>query len=269
MMRRWGAALLLGVVLSLAGAARAESLRVLSLDQCADQYALAMARPDDRLFLSPRADDEDSHLRRVAAGHPRVRPTLEAALVARPDVAIRYWGGEPRLLAALERRGVRVAVIEDASDFDGVRENVRRVAASLGRPAEGAALIADMDARLNRAASTGTQGSALYLTAGGFTAGDQTLVGAVLRAAGFASAARTPWFGPVSVERLLLEPPARFVLAFYEQVRADWRGTGRHPSLRRLIGRSQAVSLPGSLMSCPAWFAADAAERLAFAGEER
>lgn len=263
MRRGRGAALLFGVVLALAGGARAEPMRVLSLDQCADQYAMALARPDDRLYLSPRADDDDSHLREAAAGHPRIRPTLEAALIAQPDVAVRYWGGEPRLLAALEQRGVRVAVIEDASDFDGVRENVRRVAAVLGREAEGAALIARMDARLDRAAATGLKGSALYLTPGGFTAGDRTLVGAILRAAGFTAAADTPWFGPISVERLLLDPPARFVLAFYERVRSDWRGPGRHPSLLRLMGRRETVSLPGSLMSCPAWFAADVAAQLA------
>ena len=111
MSRARGAALIVSLVVSLAGYARAEPLRILSLDQCADQYALALARPDDRLFLSPRADDSDSHMREAAAGHPRVRPTLEAALIARPDVVIRYWGGEPRLLAALERRGVQVAML--------------------------------------------------------------------------------------------------------------------------------------------------------------
>ena len=71
------------------------------------------------------------------------------------------------------------------------------------------------------------------------------------------------------MERLLFEPPARFVLAFYERVRADWRGAGRHPALGRLMGRRETVSLPGSLMGCPAWFAAEAAERLAVEGAER
>ena len=261
MRRALAAALML--VLFTAGAARSEGLRILSLDQCADQFALALAGPDDELFLSPRADDPDSHLRARAAGHARVRPTLEAALTARPDVVIRYWGGEPRLLAALERRGVVVAVVEDATDFDGVRTNVRRVSGALDREARGEALIADMDARLARAASAGASGSALYMTAGGFTAGDQTLVGAVLKAAGFSSLSPSPWFAPVSVERLLLEPPARFVLAFYERVRADWRGAGRHPALRRMLAERPATRLSGAVMGCPAWFAAEAVETLA------
>lgn len=269
MSRTWGAGLVIGLVLSMTGPARAEPLRILSLDQCADQYALALARPDDRLFLSPRADDPDSHLREAARGHTQVRPTLEAALIARPDVVIRYWGGEPRLLAALERRGVRVATIEDAADFDGVRGNVRRVAAVLDRGPEGEALVARMDAGLARASAAGASGTALYLTPGGFTAGDQTLVGAVMRAAGLVPSSESPWFAPLSVERILLEPPARFVLAFYEQVRSDWRGAGRHPALGRLVGRRTVTRLPGSLMGCPAWFAAEAAERLATEGADQ
>ena len=263
MIRRWGAALVLGLALFSTGAARAEGLRILSLDQCADQFALALGGPEDRLFLSPRADDPDSHLRAQARGHERVRPTLEAALIARPDVVLRYWGGEPRLLTALERRGVAVVGIEDATDFAGVRANVRRVADVLDRQDAGRGLIADMDERLARAAEAGASGSALYMTAGGFTAGEQTLVGAILRAAGLRSVSPSPWFAPVSVERLLLEPPARFVLAFYEQVRADWRGPGRHPALRRLIADRAVTRLPGSAMACPAWFAAEAAETLA------
>ena len=75
--------------------AQARPLRVMALDQCADQYVLALA-PDAELALSPRADDPDAWLRREAAGHRRLRPTLEAAVGFKPDVVVRYWGGEPR-----------------------------------------------------------------------------------------------------------------------------------------------------------------------------
>ncbi|WP_262422199.1 hypothetical protein [Brevundimonas denitrificans] len=63
---------MLGLALFCADAVRAEGLRILSLDQCADQFALALGGPEDRLFLSPRADDPDSHLRAQAWGHARV-----------------------------------------------------------------------------------------------------------------------------------------------------------------------------------------------------
>ena len=260
MNRVWPAAVGAALVLT-TGAAQARPLRVMALDQCADQYVLALA-PEADLALSPRADDPDAWLRRAAAGRRQVRPTLEAAVGFDPDVVVRYWGGEPRLLAALERRGARVVTIRDATDFDGVRANVRDAARALNQAGRGEALLGRMQARLDQAHTDRPRGRALYLTAGGFTAGAGTLIDAILKAAGYANAA-APGFGAVSVERIVLEPPARFILAFFEQARADWRGTGRHPVLQGAARGRTAARLPGSALSCPAWFAADAAAMLA------
>lgn len=261
-MRRLAGALA-GLVLFGAGVAEARPLRVMALDQCADQYVLAL-RPDAELALSPRADDPDAWMRDRAAGRLRIRPTLESAIAFRPDVVVRYWGGEPRLLARLEATGVRVVTISDARDFNGVRADIRTVAQGLGVPARGEALTARMDARLRSAAPapSAAKRSALYLTAGGFTAGKGTLVDAILGAAGFANAAPGPFFAPVSVERIALYPPARFVLGFFDQVRGDWRGPGRHPVVQRAAQGRVAARLPAAALTCPAWFAADAAAML-------
>ena len=261
-MRRLAGALA-GLVLFEAGVAEARPLRVMALDQCADQYVLAL-RPDAELALSPRADDPDAWLREAAAGRPRMRPTLEAAIAFRPDVVVRYWGGEPRLLARLEATGVRVVTIKDATDFNGVRANIRSTAQGLGVPARGEALAARMDATLRAAAPerSARRRSALYLTAGGFTAGTGTLVDAILGAAGLANAAAGPFFAPVSVERIALYPPARFVLGFFDQARGDWRGPGRHPVVQRAARGRVAARLPAAALTCPAWFAADAAAML-------
>jgi len=250
-----------------AGAAEARPLRVMALDQCADQYVLAL-RPDAELALSPRADDPDAWLRGAAAGRRRVRPTLEAAIAFRPDVVVRYWGGEPRLLARLEATGVKVVTIEDATDFNAVRDRIAVVAEGLGAPGRGKALVARMDATLREAAPApapapgAPKRSALYLTAGGFTAGKGTLVDAILKAAGYSNAVAGPFFAPVSVERIALFPPARFVLGFFDQARGDWRGPGRHPVVQRAARGRVAARLPAAALTCPAWFAADAAAML-------
>lgn len=259
---RTGVWALAAVAVTAALPVQARPLRVMSLDQCADQYVLALA-PDADLALSPRADDPDSWLRDQARGRRQMRPTLEAAVGFRPDVVVRYWGGEPRLLAALDRRGARVTTINDATDFDGVRANVRAVALALDQTARGEALIARMDARLQDAKPERPRGRALYLTTGGFTAGPGVLIDAILRAAGYQNAAPAPGFGAVSVERIALEPPTRFILAFFEQARADWRGAGRHPVVMRAAKGRTAARLPGAVTACPAWFAADAASMLA------
>lgn len=254
---------LAGLAVLAAGAVEARPLRVMALDQCADQYVLAL-RPDAELALSPRADDPDAWMREAAAGRQRVRPTLEAALAFQPDVVVRYWGGEPRLLARLEATGARVITISDAIEFRGIRENILTVSQGLGVPGRGEALAVRMDTTLQRAAPEPDtpKRPALYLTAGGFTAGKGTLMDAILAAAGLSNAATKPFFAPVSVERIALFPPARFVLGFFDQPRGDWRGPGRHPVVQRAAKDRVAARLPSAALTCPAWFAADAAAML-------
>ncbi|WP_245158289.1 MULTISPECIES: ABC transporter substrate-binding protein [unclassified Brevundimonas] len=254
----------LAIAATLAGAptaVQAEPLRVMALDQCADQYVLAL-RPDAALILSPRADDPDSQMRAMTSGHRLARPTLETAVLAEPDVVVRYWGGDARMLAALERSSVRTVTIQDASDFAGIRRNLRDVGRALEAEERAEVLIARMDARLTGAARA-QERSAVYLTAGGFTAGPGTLIDAMMRGARLINQVERAGFSPISVERLALAPPAAFVLGFFDQARADWRGAGRHPVARRLAERRVVARLPAALLTCPAWFAAEATAMMA------
>ena len=261
------AALCLGGLMGLADAANAQ--RVMSLDSCADQYVLALAPREAIVGLSPRADAPDSFQRTKAAGLPKRRATIESVLGARPDVVVRQWGGDARLAAAMARRGIRTIGLDDASDFDGVRGNVRKVAAALNRPAAGEALLARMDAKLARAAGAGRGQAALYLTPGGYTAGSGTMIDAMLRAAGFANASTGPYFSPAPLEQLVLTPPKAVVLGFFDLTRAgaDRWGPGRHAALRKATQGRVVASLPGAMLGCSAWFAADGALALAEAAK--
>lgn len=253
----------LALVVSLAAGPVMAGPRVVSLDQCADQFVLALADPDDIAGVSPRADDADSWMRHQVNGAPLLRPSLEAVMAARPDVVVRYWGGDARLIRALERTGVRVIQIEDATDFPGVRANVARVANALGRSGRGQDLIAGMDRDLAHSRDAWQGEDALYLTSSGWTSGRGTLVDAMMRAAGLANSWDGPAFAPLSVEGLILQPPRRFVLGFFDALRADRRGVGRHPSVRRRTATRAIVSLPGSILGCPGWFVSDGTRRIA------
>lgn len=256
--------MLVALILLFPVAVEARPLRILSLDQCADQYVLALA-PDADLALSSRADDADSWMRQAARGRLRVRPTLEAAIGFQPDVVVRYWGGEPRLLGALEKRGVQVLSIDDATDMAGVRHNLIVVSRGLGQGARGAALIARMDRRLAEAAGGGRGREAVYVTPGGYTTGPGSLIDSILRAAGFRNGVREPGYQPLGIEKIALSPPGLFVRGFFQQWRSDWRGPGRHPVVRRAADTRTVADLPAPALSCPAWFAADAAVLLATA----
>ncbi len=264
MRRRLAGAAVLALALALltpglAGAAA----RVASLDQCADQYVIALVPRDRIAGVTGRADDPDAWLRADAGGLPVRRPTAESMLAAGPDVVVRYWGGDQRLMRTLERRGIRVLQIDEATDFAGLRDNLRHIAAGVGEPARGEQLIAAMNADLRAARGAWDGRRALYVTAGGFTAGPGTLVDAVMAAAGMVNAAASPGFAAVSLERLVLQPPRLFVKAFFENRRGDRRGPGRSRVLARLSEGRTAAELPGSLLSCPAWFASEASRRLA------
>lgn len=246
-------------------AAEARPMRIMALDQCADQYVLALA-PDADIALSPRADDPDAWLSQKAVGRRHLRPTLEAAVGFQPDVVVRYWGGEPSLLTALAQRGVKVVTIVDAVDLNGVRRNIQTLARDLGQMQRGRALEQQMDAKLAKAAPVrpvAEAPGAVYLTSGGFTAGPGTLMDAMMRAAGFRNLTAAPGFGALSVERIAMNPPVRFVLGFFDQLRADLRGPGRHPVVARAAEGRTAARLPAATLTCPAWFAADAVEMMA------
>lgn len=238
---------------------------MLSFDQCADQFVLALSPSQAIAGLSTRADDADSRLRAQVRGVPKRRVDLETALAARPDVVVRYWGGDPRLVRALETRGVRVVTIGEASGFSDVRRNIRTVAAALGQSPRGEALIREMDARLARSAGAWRGARALYLTPSGVTAGSGTLVDAVLRSAGMTNLERRRGYQTVSLEALALDPPKALVLGFFDtfQLAGDSWGPGRHQVLKRAVRERALVSLPGSMLGCPDWGAAEAAELLA------
>jgi iron complex transport system substrate-binding protein len=238
---------------------------VLSLDQCADQYVLALSPRPAIVGLSMRADDADSRLRERARGLPLRRGDLETALAVHPQVVVRYWGGEPRLIAALQARGVRVVTIAEAKDFAGVRADVRAVAAALEAQPAGEALVAQIDARLARAAGAWKGARALYLTPGGATTGPGALADAILRGAGMTNAEARPGYQTVSLERLALDPPGAVVLGFFDtfQLAGDSWGVGRHSVLQRVARQHAVASLPGSLLGCPDGSAAEAVELLA------
>jgi iron complex transport system substrate-binding protein len=173
--------------------------RVVSLDQCADQYLLALSPRAAIAGLSPRALSDDSFLRARARGLPVVRPDTEAILGARPDVVVRYWGGTPGLIADLKGRGITVVAIDDATDFAGVRANIRRVARALRAVATGEELIAAMDAKLASAAGAWDGRSAIYLTSGGATSGKDTMIDAMFAAAGLKNATQTSGYTELSI----------------------------------------------------------------------
>jgi iron complex transport system substrate-binding protein len=236
---------------------------VVSLDQCADQFVLAFAPRDQIAGVSHRVDDTDSELRALAPGLPRVRASAEAVLAARPTVVVRSWGGDARLLRLLERQGVRVVQVGEATTLSAVEANVRRIAAELGAPEAGAAKVEGMRVALQRSRGAWAGREGFYMTPGGVTAGRGTLIEAILAAAGLRNAAEGAGWRPVPAEALVLRPPSLMVLGFFDEIGRQRWSPGRSGVLRRISEQQAVARLPAARLGCPGWFAADAAETLA------
>lgn len=258
------------VVGLLAAPVMAQPQRIVSLDYCADQYVLGLARREQIAALSPLARSDYASLASEAEGLPLIRADIEAVLAARPDLVVRSWGGDGRLVATLERLGIAVHEIGYVTGFDDVRREVRAASEAFAAPETGEAVLARMDAALESVEASIPQ-TALYVTPGGVTAGEGTFVDAIIRAAGLDNASRQPGWTDLPLEAVAAATPDIIVTGFMnggtEGVNV-WSAS-RHPVMRRALKQRPAISLDTGILSCASWLAADEVLRLnAFSRQE-
>lgn len=244
--------------------------RIVSLDYCADQYVLRFAERDAILALSPYAGERFSYMRAEAEGLPTVRPRTADVLALRPDLVVRSFGGGADVVPFLEELGVPVIQIGFPQTIAEVRDEVLRVGSALGAEAEAGRVAADMDRRLAALPEPPEKPrTALYMTPGGMTSGEGTLVHEILRTAGFANFQNRPGWNALPLERLAYEHPDVVAAAFYEGVesQAEIWSAARHPVARAQLENRSVVPLEGAWTSCGGWFLIDAIEALAQAAQ--
>ena len=222
--------------------------RIVSLDYCADQYVLKLAPRGRILAVSPDAEKTFSYMRGYAKGLRQIRPRAEDVLVLQPDLVVRSYGGGPNVTAFVERMGIPVLQIGFASDLGGVRDTIVTLAEGLGQPARGAAVIAEMDARLATLRALPDAPSALYMTPAGVTSGPGTLVHEMLRAAGLANFQQETGWRSLPLERLAREQPDLVAAVFWGATNHNdnW-SAARHPIARHQLRERPVVSLEGGL----------------------
>ena len=241
------------MVLSLAGPAQAR--RIVSLNLCTDEMLVLLA-PDSIAALSPLARDASlSVVAAQAANLPWVRPDAEAIIGLHPDLVLAGNFGAQAVVAVLRSRGMRVIQAQEPADFAGVATEVTQIAAVLGVPAKGAAMVARMWARL-AAVPRRPAGSAILWEARGFSAGPGSFGDAVLRSAGFINAGTG---GQIGIEALVARPPATLITATtpsYPSMATSMLG---HPALAGI----RRLTVDPALLTCPGPWSADAVAALA------
>ena len=249
--------------------ARAAPRRIVSLDYCADQFALALADRDQIAALSRGARRDDSYFRARAANVRQTRASLEEVLALNPDLVVRNWGGAWDAEAVYARFGIPLLQVGEVADFGAARADLLEAARAFGHGERGEVLARDLDARLARLMShtRDERPDVIYLSAGGAVAGRRVLMDAVINAAGGHNLRTETSWTVLPLERMVDTPPALIALGFFDHGRERmnaWSRT-RHPALRRALANARTVTLPAAAISCDAWYAIDAAEIIAAA----
>jgi iron complex transport system substrate-binding protein len=252
-MRRFDLDCFVAALLAMTLNAHAE--RVVSLNLCTDQMLVLLA-PTKVAGLTPLARDPSlSFVAREAAQLPIVRASAEAVLRLHPDLVLAEAYGAQTTLALLREEGLPVLTVSEPRDFAAIRAETRMLAAVLGVPGRGEALIRAMDAELAGLPKHDSR-RALVWEPRGFTAGPGTLMDAVLHAAGFINASDGQRIG---LEALLRQPPDLLVVPATAEYPALASEMLNHPAVADIPRRA----ISPALTICAGPFSADAAVLLA------
>ena len=266
------------LLVSGATAAAAPPQRIASINLCTDQLLMALVAPERIVSLTLLSLDEHAAYRRADPARVHINDALaEEIIPLRPDLILAGPFANRRTADLLRRLGYRVETFELADSFDQLRANLRRLAALVDASARGEALLAEMDVRIEAAtadlagtaaATTPRHSAAVYLPRG-YSSGDDSLQGEVLRAAGFTNAASRAGlrgYGNLSLEDLLHARPDLLVTSDYAPGTASLADRHlQHPVLRRITAQRPMVRLPYKLWICAGPWIAEAVEILAAA----
>lgn len=182
------------------------------MNLCTDQLAMLLAAPGQLVSISHLARDPGSSaMAEEAMAHPVNHGQAEEIYRLKPDLVLAGAYTTQATVAMLQRLDVRVEIFDPEAGFDDMRGNLRRMGKLLGRTDEAEAQVAAFDAGLAALTDEGAARprAALY-QANGYTTGDNSLAGQIMRAAGLdniAAEAGLSGGGVLALEQLVMANP--------------------------------------------------------------
>lgn len=247
-------ALLLG-----AAEAQASPGRVASLNLCTDELLLLLAAPDQIASVTHLSQQEaETPLWRQARRYPRNDGSLLSVAEYRPDLVVTMGGGTRDRLGIAERLGMRTLDLVFAQSLGDVTENIRRLAAALGRPEAGAGVIRRMTSLMR--SRPPLRVDTIWLGGGGRSVAATGLEAQWMALAGLK---QRPLRGDrVPLEILIASPPALVLRSDY---RAGQYSNGQrwltHPAARHAAG-VRTLPTDGRRWTCLGPLLIDEIERL-------
>ena len=247
-------ALLLG-----AGAAEAAPRRVASLNLCTDELLLLLAAPGQIASVTHLAQQEaETPLWREARRYPRNDGSLLSVVELRPDLIVTMGGGTRDRLGIASRLGIQTLDLVFAQTLSEIGENIRRLAAAIGRPEAGAAVLRRMNALIRGRPALAVD--TIWLGGGGRTVAATGLEAEWMALAGLRQ--RALQGDRVPLETLIASPPALLLRSDY---RAGQYSNGQrwlaHPAARFAAG-VRTLPTDGRRWTCMGPLLIDEIERL-------
>ena len=258
----------LAFVLSVASAAdaapAAKPKRIVSVNLCADQYLLELADPGQIAGLTRNARDPGMSAAAAKVGTIRLlSSSAEEILEIDPDLIVTSFGLPASMAAALSGRSYRTVDLGSADSYADIVAQIRTVAAAVGHPARGEAMIARMNRDLSAIGSPGGGKVAAYYQRRGFLTGTGTLVDEMMQRVGLANLSAKlgkPALAQLSLEELMAAQPDYLIVSTGTDRVVD-QGTEmlHHPVLANI----KRLKLPQASTVCGSPAYVDAARSLA------
>lgn len=227
--------------------------RVVSMNLCTDQLAMALAAPGQLISVSYIArDPRSSAMAEEALAYPVNRGRAEEIYLLKPDLVLAGSFGGPAV-AMLHRLGVPVVEVAPPTSLAEARAAIAQVGAALGREELAQAMIADFDrgvAELSRPAGPDAPTAATWGANGYSVAGD-TLAGDIMRTAGFSLVADRLGMetsGYIPLEVLVMAQPDLIVTGTPYPRASRAEEVLDHPALEKLGGH--VLRVPDALWTC-------------------
>jgi iron complex transport system substrate-binding protein len=250
------------LTLALAGPAQAQTKgptqgpappqRIISLNLCTDQLLIDLAPPERIVGLSPYAP---------ATGiAPALSGTAEEVLLLRPGLVVSGRFMKRSTADVIRAQGIALEELDFVRSIAEVKAQIRRFGAITGAQEKAEARIAELDAALAelRAAGVGAGAGAplsvLPYARRGWTAGETSLMGDLMREAGLTNAAAKLGLkagGFVRLEQLVALKPDALLMAEDEPTAEDQgKAMLLHPALAGLFPPERRILIPERLAHC-------------------
>lgn len=230
--------------------------RIVSLNMCADQLVIALADPGQIAGLTEWARDPAlSYYAARARNLPVTHRSAEEVVALRPDVVIGAPYRTKAVLAPLKARGVRMIELPPKDSYAALPQAIATVAAAVGHPERGTALIARIEGELAALGPPPGRGRvAAYYQRQGYLTGTGTLVDDMMRRAGLTNLAGRlgrSSLSQIGLEQMALARPDFLVMDDGTRVARD-RGSAmlHHPLLDRAVPPSHHLFVPQALTVC-------------------